>query len=64
MGTYKFGSVRCDCLLHPVILPAPNGKILYKSVVSVSDGSMELLVGDQHHTAASHLENGICGQYL
>ena len=25
---------------------------------------MELLVGDQRHAAASHLENGICGHYL
>lgn len=53
----------CDISLHPIILPAPNGKILYKSVVSVSN-SMERMVGDQHHTAAGHLENGICGQYL
>lgn len=60
----EFGSVRCGCLLPLVILPAPSGETLYKPAVSVADGSMELLVGGQHHTAASHLENGICGQYL
>lgn len=65
MDLYKIWVCEVWYLIAPRILPPPNGNILDKSVVCISNSSVKpSWVKDQHQTAASHFDDDICGQYI